>query len=59
MCEYCNNERQVIVDTPDCGVFVNRGKLVVYDYALRDVTEENINFCPMCGRKLEAQDAKS
>ena len=41
MCEYCNNERQVIVDTPYCGVFVSRGKLVVYDYAMEYLDDED------------------
>ena len=59
MCECCGKGCQtIIIETPDCGVFLHNGVLVAVDYTTGNIaTEEKINFCPMCGRSLT--DAQS
>ena len=67
MCEYCENNQSVFerekrndktrtVDTTDA--VIERGCLhveVEIGYAL-SVFDIPINYCPMCGQKLEVQD---
>jgi len=57
MCEYCDPipEKIVIIETAEVGVFIRGDNLRIADYAIGEVAaEEKINFCPMCGRKLDA-----
>jgi hypothetical protein len=59
MCEYCEHG-EVIVESAAAGVYVECGKIKLKSYFYKnDIEHENINYCPMCGRKLEAQDAQS
>ena len=59
MCEYCEHG-EVVVESAAAGVYVECGKIKLKSYYYtNDIEYENINYCPMCGRRLEAQDAKS
>ena len=56
MCEYCEHG-EVVVESAAAGVYVECGKIKLKSYYYtNDIEYENINYCPMCGRKLEATD---
>lgn len=49
MCEYCNGKNMLTIDC-ELAVYINQNKLK----AITNIGEvrKNINYCPMCGRKL-------
>lgn len=62
MCKYCNqNEFNKLNDTVNYSgleiAISKNGMLRVRNYNFKDIFETqdvvNINYCPMCGRKLE------
>ena len=57
MCEYCENQPLVIWEDSDSEVYLNKNNLVVMQYLieLNSLNAIEINFCPMCGRKLQEQ----
>jgi len=58
MCEYCEKEKDYFFNSINKSVFINHGKLIVEQYAgslfrtLNNRVEIDIDYCPMCGRKL-------
>ena len=55
MCEYCGHKKTELVETPEVGVFICGDMLIIFDYSIGEIASvEKVNFCPMCGRKLDA-----
>lgn len=55
MCEYCDDKCKNISKEPsDIDIYVYTGLLCVQSHIL-DI-EAEINYCPMCGRKLEREE---
>ena len=61
MCKYCEKGTPLTSDGDDCGIVIQSNNLfnllTVYEYDdYGEPTNEvavSINYCPMCGRKLE------
>lgn len=52
MCEYCEKNHE-FAKSPDLSLTIEGNILIVEDLAYFCGTyKEEINFCPMCGRKL-------
>jgi len=56
MCEYCEPYKEIFIDGENGDACITKnGELVAFpntDFEVRAV-HLKINFCPMCGRKLE------
>lgn len=58
MCEYCENGKALVVGkTNDKGIAIKYPrKLIAYGYDVHGMGNNglsvNINYCPICGRKL-------
>ena len=58
MCKYCDKETKLIEGQEnDADVILNGNKLILEAYTfiddpLTDYIQVNINYCPMCGKKL-------
>lgn len=52
MCEYCAKlENEPIAKTNKGELVIEYGKLIAADFGA-ELASANINFCPMCGRRL-------
>lgn len=51
-CYYCNDVSYLLCKSPRETIEITRENKLVFDMKT-DYAEININYCPICGRKLE------
>lgn len=57
MCKYCDKDGITTIDENGEGIYISidagTGDLIVDVQQIDDFMTTHINYCPMCGRKLE------
>ena len=56
MCDYCENHKKILIDKDGLLLLIKKNLLyAVWDAAFGGypTASKSINYCPICGRKLE------